>query len=321
MKRILLTMVLISGIVFGQQIPQFSQYLRNQSLLNPGAVGAYDFTDVTIGGRWQWAGFTNAPMTGYASVSAPIRKRTKPKYNPSLRISDGLPRNPEVGTGKLKHAVGGQFVADQYGAFRSMYFSGTYALHIPMGRNYNLSFGTKLGLSNNAFLPDRAQVLNSASDNVYQAYTAENGSVNIFDIGAGLYFYSKQLFIGIATDHLAKDFVSFGTGVANFDRKMHFNFIVGYKFFMNEDWSIMPTVMAKYMTPAPVSINGTVQVEYKEFLWFGVGYRYTDAVIGMIGVNISERFKIGYSFDYSTSKFNNVSSGGHEFVLGLMLGR
>jgi hypothetical protein len=38
-------------------------------------------------------------------------------------------------------------------------------------------------------------------------------------------------------------------------------------------------------------------------------------------LNISNRFKLGYSFDFSISKFKNYSSGGHELVLGLMLGR
>jgi hypothetical protein len=77
----------------------------------------------------------------------------------------------------------------------------------------------------------------------------------------------------------------------------------------------------KKMTPAPLSIEGSLQVEYKEWLWVGVSYRNKDAIIGMVGMNISERFKLGYSYDYSLSRFNNFTSGGHELVLGLMLGR
>ena len=44
-----------------QQVPQFSQYLRNQYLVNPAAAGVYDFVDVTVGGRLQWLGFDDAP--------------------------------------------------------------------------------------------------------------------------------------------------------------------------------------------------------------------------------------------------------------------
>ena len=31
------------------------------------------------------------------------------------------------------------------------------------------------------------------------------------------------------------------------------------------------------------------------------GYRHTDALIAMVGMNISQRFKVGYSYDFSIS--------------------
>lgn len=289
--------------------------------MNPASAGVYDHVDITMGGRWQWAGFSNAPMTGYLAVSSPISKKPKQRYNPSIRTSDGIPRNPEVKTGKLKHAVGGLLVADQYGAFRSLGVSGSYALHLPVSKNYNLSFGARVGLSQNSFLPERAQVLSGTIDNSYQQFAANGGSRYILDLGAGLYFYSKQLFVGIAADNLSRDFASFGSGTMNFNSKMHFNMMAGYKFKLTDEWTLTPAILAKLMSPSPVSIDGTLMAEYKEFLWFGVSYRHTDAVIGMLGLNINERFKIGYSFDYSLSKFSQLSSGGHEFILGLMLGR
>jgi len=115
--------------------------------------------------------------------------------------------------------------------------------------------------------------------------------------------------------------VEFGQGTANFNPQMHYNVISGYKFKLNENLTLAPNVMLKYMYPAPLSIDFNAQLEYSEWLWFGLGYRHTDALIGMFGLNISNRFRLGYSFDFSISKFKNFSSGGHELVLGLMLGR
>jgi len=327
-KIVLLLMVGLGTMAFGQQLPQYSQYNRNQIMVNPGAAGIYDFLDLTIGGRYQWLGFENAPMTAYAYGSK-VLSRTKVRYNPSLRTSNGPVRNPEVKTGKLKHAVGGQVVSDQYGAFRKLSFAGIYAIHLPVTKKHNLSFGTKVGLSNSMFLQDRATVLTQMSgyngpamaDPEYDAYIANQGSLNFLDIGAGFYFYSKDLFIGIAADQLTRDMVSFGSGTANFDPNMHFEATAGYKFRINDNLTLMPSVLGKYMAPAPVSIEGTLQLEYKEWLWFGAGYRHTDAVVLMLGGNISEKFKFGYSFDYSLSQFNKYSVGGHEIVLGLMLGR
>lgn len=326
MKRVLIIAgLMLSGISNAQQIPQYSQYLRNQFMVNPGAAGVYDFVDITMGGRWQWAGFGDEPRTAYLSVTSPISKTPKPKYNPALRISNGPVRNPEIKTGKLKHAVGGQLLADQYGAFRTMQVAGTYAVHLPVSKKFNLSFGARLGMSNHSFLSEKAQVLNMLDagyggvDNAYNNFASNNASKWIFDLGAGFYLYSKNVFVGVAADQLTKDMVEFGSGTANFNNQMHFNATAGVKFPLNENLTLTPAVLAKMMSPAPLSIEGTLQLEYKEWLWAGVSYRHTDAVVGMLGLNVNERFKFGYSYDFSLSRFNDFTGGGHEIVMGIML--
>ena len=283
------------------------------------AAGVYDFTDVTVSGRMQWLGFTNAPTTSYASISAPLSKKVRERYNPSLRISSGPIANPEIKTDKTKHAVGGQVVADQFGAFRKIQFSGTYAFHLKVSTNYMLSFGTKVGLSNNSFLQDKAIVKNPGTDVTYTDYTANMANQNILNIGAGLYLYSNRLFLGIAGDQLTRNMVSFGSSTSNFDPAMHFNITGGVKLNLTDSLTLTPAFLVKYMSPAPPSIEGTVQLEYKERFWGGFSYRHKDAVIIMAGLNISRRFKFGYSYDFSISRFNAYSKGGHELVLGIML--
>ena len=328
MKKIFVLLSLVcAGSVNAQQIPQYSQYLRNQFMVNPGAAGVYDFVDITMSGRWQWVGFGDEPRTAYLSISSPVTRNPKPKYNPALRISNGPVRNPEIKTGKFKHAVGGQFVADQYGAFKRMNISGTYAIHMPVSKKYNLAFGTRLGMSNNTFLQDKAQVLNIVdqtqgyTDNTYNSFVSNQSSKWIMDLGVGFYLYSKNAFFGVSGDHLTRDLVEFGSGTANFNTQMHFNATAGVKFPLNENLTLTPAILAKMMSPAPISFEGSLQLEYKEWLWMGASYRHKDAVVGMVGLNISERFKFGYSYDFSLSRFSDLSAGGHEIVLGLMLGR
>lgn len=327
MKKIIyISFFWIGQFAYAQQIPQYSQFQRNQFMINPAAAGVYDFVDITLSGRWQWLGVADAPKTSYLAVSVPLN--FKPKfYNPGIRTSGGTKGNPDIKTGKLKHTVGGQMLADQYGAFRKFSFSGTYALHLPLTKKMNLAFGVKLGLSSNNFLADKAQVLNvvntslTYTDPTYTNFLANQSSKQFLDIGSGLYLYGKGFFIGVSADQLTRDLVKFGSGTANFNPQIHYQVITGYKIKAGENWSITPSLLAKYMSPAPVSIDVNLQAEYKEWLWFSLGYRHTDAVIGMLGMNISERFKFGYSYDFSLSRFNNYTSGGHELTLGIMLGR
>jgi len=321
---IVLILFVCVGEIEAQQLPQISQYLRNQYMINPGAAGVYDFTDVTLGGRLQWAGLADAPKTSYLAASAPLStftKRGRSRYNPGLRNSSGVAKNPEINTGKLKHAVGLQAIADQFGAFRKINVSGTYAIHIPVLDNYNLSFGTNVGIVSNMFLQDRAVVADASLDNTYSTFVSNNGNVNTLNVGAGLYFYSNELFFGVAADQLTQDLVTFGSGTANFDPRMHFNLTGGYKFHIGEDYSITPAFLMKYILPVNPTIEGSVQFEYKEWIWAAVSYRHKDALVGMVGMNLSNRFKIGYSFDYTLSDINYYASSGHELILGIMLGR
>ena len=317
----------ICGVLNAQQIPQYSQFQRNQFMINPAAAGVYDFVDITMSGRWQWLGVDDSPKTSYLAFSVPVRFTPK-YYNPGIRTSSGPVENPDIKTGKLKHTFGGQLLADQYGAFRKFSFSGTYAIHMPITKKVNLSFGVKAGLSNNSFLADQAQVLNimAPDQNQYDDITYTNFIKNqsnkyIMDVGAGLYLYSKNLFFGFAAEQLTRDMVEFGQGTANFDPQLHYSILGGYKIPINNNFTLTPGFLIKYMTPAPVSIDANIQLEYKNWLWMTLGYRHTDAVIAMVGMNISKRFKFGYSYDFSVSRFNSYSSGGHELTLGLMIGR
>lgn len=320
----ILFLIITSSYSFSQQMAQYSQYLRNQFMVNPAAAGVYGFTDVTISGRLQWQGFTNAPKSSYASVCAPISKAPKRVYNPSLRMSNGPIKSPEVETGKLKHAIGGQLTSDEAGAFRKISFSGTYAIHLPLGgpgSGYNLSFGAKIGMTNNVFLQDRAVVLNPTTDATYTGFVANQANQNIMNIGSGLYLYSSKLFLGISADQLTRDLVSFGTSSSNFDSRIHAYVTAGFKVIDKPTFTLTPSVLVKYMSPAPACIEGSIQAVFNNRFWAAVSYRNTDAIVGALGLTISNKFKFGYSYDYSVSKLKNYANGSHELVLGIMLGR
>jgi len=319
---IILTCGFLATVAFGQQEPQFSQYNRNPYLVNPGAAGAYDFADITMGGRMQWAGFANAPMTTYLYGSTALPQKDKARYYPKRSTKRGPIRQSKRGVGGLKHAFGGYVFADQYGAFRQIKLAGTYAIHIPLSRSLNLSFGVDLGLSNRAFLEDRAQTLNIltgvGNDDTYAQYTTSVSDYTM-DVGAGLYLYSEDFYVGLSADQLTGDLVRFGLGTVDFDPKMHYRAIAGYNFSTNNDITITPNALVKYVLYTPISVEGGVQVAFKDRFWMAASYRSSKTIIGMAGFNINHLLKISYSFDFSTSEVRNYNVGGHELVLGIML--
>jgi type IX secretion system PorP/SprF family membrane protein len=316
MKKLILTQffLIIISIGFSQQIPQFSQYTRNHFFINPAAAGSYDIVDINIFGRSQWSGFDNSPKSSFVNFSTSIKQKKNGYYNTDLtNLSD-------VGTGFLKHAIGAQFQMDEYGAFQNMNFSGVYAIHVPINKKINVSFGTKIGFSNNNFISSRAEIKEGTNDNTYIDYTRNNSNNFIFNLGTGLYVYSTRFFFGIAADQLTKNLVKVGSASTNFDPQIYYNTIGGVKLKLNNKVIVTPSFLIKYMTPAPISIEGSIQVEYNKRFWAGISYRNTDAIVGMLGMNINQKMKFGYSYDYSVSRFNRYSSGSHELFLGIMLG-
>lgn len=313
-----LSVIAFPFLSIAQQFPQYSQYQRNQFILNPAAAGIYDFTDITLGGRMQWVGFQDAPKTSYFSVAAPLQNK-KMRYNPALRLGLNPLRNPEIHTGRLKHAMGAQMLIDQYGAFQHISTSGTYTLHLPLTRSCNMSLGTKVGLINNSFIESKAIVANADMDKTYQDYISGKMNLTELDLGFGMYIYTSKAFIGFSADHLTKDMVTFGRSSSNFDTRIHYTMMGGIKLNLTSKFTLTPSILVKYMNPAPPSVDITAQLEYDEWIWTALSYRNQDALVGMVGLNLSKRFKLAYSYDAGVSRLNRYNTGSHEVILGIML--
>lgn len=320
MKKILFFLFITGsvGMIKAQQLTQYSQYFKNQYAVNPAAAGMNEFVDIKVIGRTQWVGMTNAPVSSNTYFSMPLSKE---RISSSRNSIGGSARESQIGTGKLKHAIGAQFMTDQYGAFKRMLFNGTYAIHVPINNDINVSFGTNLGLTGNSFLSDRAVTLTPDQDPTYMSSGANLASRNILIIGAGFYAYSKSFFGGISMDQITKDKISLGQGISYYDPKMHIDIIGGAKLKINREITITPSFLWKYMKKSPLSLDVSVLGSYQDLIWTSVTYRTNDAIVLGVGYNITNRFRVAYSYDITTSKLRNVSSGSHEIMLGIMLDR
>ena len=94
----------------------------------------------------------------------------------------------------------------------------------------------------------------------------------------------------------------------------------GYRILLDEDFNLIPSVMVKYVDPLPVQIDFNAKLQYQDFLWVGASLRTYDGFAAMVGLNVSNAFNIGYSYDLTTSRLNTVSKGTHEIVIGFLIG-
>jgi type IX secretion system PorP/SprF family membrane protein len=101
----------------------------------------------------------------------------------------------------------------------------------------------------------------------------------------------------------------------------HYYAMCGFRWMLGEDWKLEPSFLLKYTSPVPPKLDLNATVRYKDTFWVGAGYRTNDAYCAMVGYWLKKTFQFGYSYDIITSGLRNHSTGTHEVMLAITLGK
>ena len=296
--RIVIMLLMISLSAAAQQDPQFSQYFMNQAAVNPAYTGLDNALSATAQFRSQWVGMDGHPVTQNIALHSPV-----PVLHGGLGISL---MNEQAGV--LRNTV----VAMCY-SYILKTRAGDFSLGISGGAVQVNVDGSKLrapdgvytnGINHNDFLLPIVPVSGLAPD-----------------FSAGLFYSGKNLSVGLSANHVIPQPVKLDAEGSSlqFDYERQYYLQMGYLAKLTKAISIRPSIMVK-------SGGNRLQGEadllavYKDFLWFGAGYRgfndqTMDALIGILGISISENLRLGYSYDYNTSSLGSANNGSHEIVL------
>lgn len=309
MKKItlIISVVLVSLSSFAQQKIMVSQYMLNQYLINPAVGGTAEFLEANAGYRLQWVGLDGAPQTFYMTVHAPIGKapghynwRSKKKYH---------------------HGIGGYLAVDKQGLLSRTLVYGSYAYNMPLSKRIRWSNGLFLG-----FQQHRIDGNGVITDGQHDASLPEM-SINkiIPDLSIGSWLYSEEFYVGLAANQILRNRLEYSVNHVTDDigrLNYHYFLTAGGRipFYHNEmEW--IPSILIRYVNPAPVSFDLNSKIRYKKMYWAGVSYRHKDAIAILAGITIAKSFHIGYSYDISISKLAKYHSNSHEIVLGYSLAR
>ncbi len=306
MKKILFTAALLIAVFFegmAQQDPLLTQYMFNQLLINPGYAGSKDYAMATLLYRNQWVKLDGAPKSIVATVHGPVFKSRK--VGLGLTISN-----------------------DKIGITNRTNIMVDYAYHIPIKNNLKLAIGIKAGLMNQSAKLSDAIIIDP-TDKVYQG---GNISKLVPNVGAGAYLYSKKFYLGVSVPgFLSYDNtrpLSFNGAVKDIPAYVrHYWITTGVALEVSPDFVVRPSLMFRYTKNAPLQADINVNTLIKQFLWLGATFRSGDknagmpeAITGIIQLQLSKQFRIGYSYDFTTTALNNYSNGSHEIMLGYDFG-
>lgn len=290
MKRYLLITFLILGwaSVKAQQDAMYTQYMFNMMGVNPAYAGSRGVLSATALYRRQWVGIEGAPETSTISF-------------------DMATRDNKVG-------LGIQAFNDKIGIMRTTGFYGTYAYRIRFDDKGTLAIGLQGGISN--FRADLTKVDLIDEDD---AAFSQNINVLLPCFGAGIYYNTDRFYAGFSVpnlvkSYLRKDAVNYRADVIA-KKYMHFFFIAGYVFDLNEDLKLKPSGLVKAVRGAPVQWDINTNLWIKDVISIGGSYRSGDAVAGLLEVQFTDQFRIGYAYDHTISKLVKYNQGSHEIML------
>jgi type IX secretion system PorP/SprF family membrane protein len=318
--------------VMAQQRPHYTQYILNNYILNPALSGIENYTDVKMSVRDQWVGLNGAPKTMYLSIQAPIGKND---YRTSATSYDVPGENPRgkyywenYTAAEPHHGIGMTIINDKTGSFNRFTANATYAYHLGLTPNTNLSAGFSAGITNVSI--DRTKQDFTGNGDPFDPATGVSlsGELNKIrpDIGFGLWLYSKSYFIGIAAQQIIPQKLVFTDDAAFLTKGRlvpHIFLTAGYRFLVGEDFNAIPSIMVKYIkgsskTDFQPEVN--IKMQYRDLAWVGGSYRYENGYAAMAGLNVGNTMNVGYAYDFTTTALNTVSKGTHEIMVGFTIG-
>lgn len=306
-KRIITTIsiIILSFAGIKSQDIHFSQQFSNLMRLNPAFTGISRCGILSLNYRNQWTGIKNA----YNTYSANYQQFL---YNLHSGIGVSYFRNSEGGNA---------FSQNSLDAIYSFHFKAVRKTYMALGLqatyfNYKVS-------SQNQIYSDMIDLQNGITNIISESII--NQKFRILDFSTGIIFYNQKYYWGAAVHHIKKINISSMFFVLPTKYTLHFG--AKYKFDLtgnlNTDFEFSPNIIFVQQGEFQEIYSGIYF--YKDIFTFGIWSRMSiipkpvnDAVIFILGTNFN-RFKLGYSYDLTTTKLLRTTYGSHEISLSLKL--
>lgn len=293
MKKYILSILVIAAPfiaehVSAQQDPQFSQYMFAPLSINPAYAGSRGVMNGSLAARRQWVGFDGAPNTIAFAVNTPGKK------------------------GKM--GLGLEVLADQLGPKNTTAAYLDYAYRIPLGKG-KLAFGLGGGIVSYSIRWNEVEYKDQADGYALLGKT----TVTKPDFKFGVYFNNKRFYIGASSTHINREVYQVVQDSLTFTARMsqHGFLTFGRAFQLSDKLVFSPSIM---MRSASGIRQGNMDINlnfcFRDALWLGVSLRSEKSLVALVQYNITNHFKIGYSYDMTMNKLRTYQSGTHELVLG-----
>ncbi len=307
-RFILVPILFLCTLLYGQQDAQFSQYMFNKSLYNPAAAGS-EGINVSALYRAQWISLDGPKSYGIVAETPFGRKRvnklTRQEYS-------------DMGLGL-------NILNTNLGSLTFTRVQGNYSYRIKTSEVSAIFMGLQAGMVQYDIDPTKLRTHDRISED--QTFAGSGLRRIIPDFGFGSMVKYKDFYLGIAVPHLLQSKIKFINEVVDTTSTVgnrslyaqifrHYYFTSGFRFRLKNKFEVEPSILLKYVVHAPLSAEANVKVRYNNVVWGGLGFRSGGAasLIGMLGISYNN-FNIGYAYDFSVGQLSAFTGSTHEIML------
>jgi type IX secretion system PorP/SprF family membrane protein len=290
-KLIWLLTLLSPLLLEAQQQPMYAQYMFNTLNINPAYAGHRGVPNATMLLRRQWVDFPGAPTTGSFSYDQRI-----PDHNFSW---------------------GAQMYFDNIYIERTSGAQGFFSYHAPF-ENSTLTLGISAGLLNYNVNYSRAFALDAGDP---QTQAVVNAILPTFGFGA--LWSSERFYLGFSSPALlrTKYNVSGQPLISRAGAEGHYFLNGGGVFNSSSNIVLKPSFLLKAVAGAPVQADLNLNVWLYDLVGGGISYRTSDAVYGMLELQLTDKLRFGYAYEHNISRLVDFNQGSHEVMLRYEWGR
>ena len=287
---VVLTLLLLGIDMYAQQNPHYSQYMYNQSVLNPAYAGSTEALSLGALHRRQWVGLEGAPVTTTLFGHKRVGK------NVGLGLSA---------------------ISDKIGPVTENNIYGDFSYTLDLGNNQHLALGLKAGVTmhNIGLFSEIGNGGVGHLPNIDDPAFKEDSKSTLFNVGLGAFYYSENYYVGLGVPNLLKGTYLNYDGKQYGSQEIHMFLTGGYVFEVNDMLKLKPSAMVKYAMNSPVSFDVSFNALFMDKLEVGATYRLEDAVGGMINYRLLPNLRVGYAYDHVMSDLKVKGKASHEFIL------
>lgn len=286
MKRFLplLIFVIECTTVSAQQAATYAQYMFNGLAINPAYAGSHEVLSATALVRFQNVGLEGAPKTQTFTLHSPLL-------------------NKRVGLGLLA-------IRDEIGVITQTGIHFSYAYRIPVSKNATLSMGLQGGVG--FYDANYTQLeVPPTNDPVFQQNIHEVRP----NIGAGVYLYARDYYVGLSAPHLVNNVFDRGEQFETVYQNKPILLTAGYIFSIHRLLKLKPSFLLKILDDRPVEFDLNANMLLDEVLWVGLSYKSTKTISIILQAQLTDQIQFGYSYQITAGPIRVVELGSHEVML------